>query len=253
MTACNYVNYGWENSPPPTILLCCPVSDRTGAQDLSSNWAFRKVQCNRRKPGLTGKKKMQSFKSNQHWKTFTQQSQSNLCPAPGHAKFRVTSSQVFCVIQGRRSSLWRTVLTKNKKPPTNPHPTHQKKGKTNSTMQHHIYTSRATSNECQTTGLHHRAFWTVWATLFITCSTGCSWRKWNRCFTSESLQCLAVTHQSAVIWGALPTATFNIAPLCKLRVQNNMTHDSGCKGLGNGNWPCATRELRLFSFIFKQI
>lgn len=223
MTALNYINYGWEDSPPPTVLLCCPVSDRIGAQDLSSNWTFRKAKCKRRKPGLREKKNRHSFKSNQYWKTFTQWRKSKLCPAPGHAKFTVTSSQVFCLIQGQRSSLWRTVLTKNKKTPANTHPTHKKKGKTNSTMQHHIYTSRATSSECQPAGLHHRAFWTAWATLFITCSTGCSWRKWNRCFTRKSLQCLAFTNQSAVIWGALPTATFNIAPLCKLQVQNNKT------------------------------
>lgn len=128
MTALNYINYGWENSPPPTVLLYCPVSDRIGAQDLSSNWIFRKVQCNLRKPGLTGKN-LQSFKSNQYCKTFTQRRQSTLCPAPGHAKFRVTSSQVFCLIQGQRSSLQRTVLTKNKKPPANIHPTHPKKRK----------------------------------------------------------------------------------------------------------------------------
>lgn len=127
MTALNYVNYGWENSPPPTVLLCCPVSDRIGAQDLSSNWTFRKVQCNRRKPGVMGKKNMHSFKSNQYWKTFKQWRQSKLCPAAGHAKFTVTSSQVFSVIQGQRSSLWRTVLTKNKKPPANTHPTHKNK------------------------------------------------------------------------------------------------------------------------------
>lgn len=131
MTALNYFNYGWENSPPPTVLLCCPVSDRTGAQDLSSNWTFRKAQCNRRKPGLLGRKNMHSFKSNQYWKTFTQRRQSKLCPAPGRAKFTVTSSQVFCVIQGQRSSLWRTILAKNKKTTRqhSPHPSKKKKGK----------------------------------------------------------------------------------------------------------------------------
>lgn len=70
------------------------------------------------------------------------------------------------------------------------------------------------------------------------------------CFTSASLQDSAVTYQLTLLWGALTTGTFHAVPLCKSWVQNNRTHNSGCKGLGNGNWLCAIRELRLLTLLF---